>query len=47
MIRMPSNTLPLEQRREPQPGGDLALRNHLVAAFRLINDEFTDLQNKK
>ena len=42
---MPSDTLTLEQIREPQPSRNLRLMQKLVSVLRLANDEFTNLHH--
>lgn len=43
MIPMPSNTLSLEQIREPETREDLAFMDEFVSVFWLADDKFTDL----
>jgi hypothetical protein len=43
MVSVSANTLALEDSREAQVLGYLILRNDVVCAFRLADDEFTDL----
>jgi hypothetical protein len=43
MERMPTNTLPFEQRREPQTRRHLVFANYVVAAFGLSDYEFSGL----
>lgn len=44
MVSVPSNTLSIEDSREAQVFGDLVLRDDVVCAFGLTDDEFTDLR---
>ena len=43
VVSMSANTLSLEDSREAQVLRHLVLRDDIVRAFRLTNDEFTDL----
>jgi hypothetical protein len=43
MVPVPPHTLALEELREPEASGDLRFRDHLLAVFRLADDEFANL----
>lgn len=43
MVPMPAHALAPKQRGEPQTRRDLILRNDIVRAFRLVDDEFGNL----
>lgn len=43
MVSVAANTLALKDSREAQVLGYLVLRNDVVCAFGLTNNEFTDL----
>ena len=46
MVSVATNALALEDSREAQVLRDLVLRDDVVCAFGLTNDEFTDLDEK-
>jgi hypothetical protein len=43
MVPMPPHTLTLEELWEPEAGGDLRFRDHVLTVFWLADDEFANL----